>query len=154
MSLRCDFCRHLKIEELRCIVHPHHNSLLQLKECAQSKACDICALFWACLRMSCHQDSIQDYLDGRQADAPYLRDTRIYLQGCLPDMGLGAGPESTQSAEKATILVSSGEFASSRVHGTVAVYAKPGKSFDSLLHVLHIYTEILHSKHHLSTLTL
>ncbi|RAQ98957.1 hypothetical protein DDE82_008736 [Stemphylium lycopersici] len=40
-------------------------------------------------------------------------------------MGLGAGPESTQSAEKATILVSSGEFASSRVHGTVAVYAKP-----------------------------
>jgi hypothetical protein len=127
MSLRCDHCRHLQIEELRGIIHEHHSSLLQLKECAQSKACDMCALFWECLRKSCHKDSIQKYLDGRQADPIHLRDTTIFLQGFLTDMGLGAGPVSAQRDEGATILVSSGEFAPSRVHGTVSVYAKPGK---------------------------
>jgi hypothetical protein len=151
MSLRCDHCRNLQIKELRCIVHQHHSSLLQLKDCAESQACDMCALFWECLRSSCHKDSIRAYLDGRQSDPVHLRDTTIFLQGYLPDTGSGAGPISTQMVETATIQVSSGEFESSRVHGTVSVYAKPGK-FIQLLVLPHC-TASRHLKYRLSMLT-
>lgn len=128
MSLRCDHCHHLGTGELRSIIHAHHSSLLQLKSCAKSKACCLCALFWEYLRYSCRKAIIQEYRDGWSSDATNLGDTKIFLQGFLTDTGLGASPKFVDMINGATIQVSLSEFASSRVHGIVSVYAKLGKS--------------------------
>ncbi len=124
MEGRCDQCASLDLEALRLQNYAHHASLQDLKSCAESGKCDLCLLFWTCIKKSCRVEDIGNYLDGRLSEPMELQDTTIYLSAFLNDLQPGKKPEWPTDGSGSHIWICSGE-SQSRVHCFSSLFAEP-----------------------------
>ncbi|KAI0414338.1 hypothetical protein F5X98DRAFT_256257 [Xylaria grammica] len=81
---RCKLCASLIFWDIRVDLK-HHNSLVDLKDCADSGNCDICLLLWTAILQDCSSGDIEDCLKGRPSDPEDQRDTAIILVAQIYD---------------------------------------------------------------------
>lgn len=129
-SARCQYCASLSIAELRFnTTYSHHSSLADLKQCAVSRICDICVLFWTSILQQNSQGGIDlclsDYASGAQTD----QNTNIYLWAYLQD-SMGQYHQVRQYGSN--ILISCGMLGATsqaQVTAYVEIFAEPGECF-------------------------
>ena len=124
MEARCSQCASLDLEALRLQNYAHHGSLQDLKSCADLGKCDLCLLFWTCIKKTCRNEDINNYLGGRLSEPVELQDTSIYLSAHLEDSQPGKRPDWPDHGSGSHIWICSGA-SQSLVHCFSSLFAEP-----------------------------
>ncbi|KAL7928817.1 heterokaryon incompatibility protein domain-containing protein [Trichoderma chlorosporum] len=131
MASRCKFCTSLSVNILTSCDYEHHETLFCLKSCAELNRCDLCVLFWTCIKESCDNNDIEKNLKARPSSSTYSENNRVFLRGYISSRLTGR--EIPPSASGSSILVSVGSLEQSRVFGHVGIFAKPNEATSRLL---------------------
>ncbi|KAI0446384.1 heterokaryon incompatibility protein-domain-containing protein [Xylaria telfairii] len=120
---RCKLCLSLTLYDIR-VEMKHHNSVLDLKDCAESGKCDLCVLLWTAMLKDNVPDDIEEYLRGRPSEPGAHGDTAIILWAQIYDGHFPLRVPRSEDYEE-VIWIAVGEVKRRHGAGKVCIFALP-----------------------------